>query len=439
MSLPTRVQLWGRTIGAVVRPEGERFAHFEYDPDFAGSGIEVAPLTMPLSRRIWRFPRLDPRTFHGLPGLLADSLPDRFGHALIDAWLATRGRTPESFDAIARLGYIGQRGMGALCFEPATGPDPFSDRVLEVAALVGLANRVLSARRDLNVAMPPDDPGAGLQEILRVGTSAGGARAKALVAWNPDTGEARSGQVETGSGFGYWLLKFDGIHDNRDRELADPQGFGVVEYVYHLMARAAGIEMTDCRLLDEGGRRHFITRRFDRTPSGGRLHMQSLGALAHLDYNQPGAHGYEQALLALRRLHLPMDDIEALYRRMVFNVVARNQDDHVKNIALLMDRQGRWSLAPAFDLTWAWNPDGAWTARHQMSVNGKGDGFTVDDLRAVADVAAMKRGRAEAILAEVVDAVRQWPALAEEHGVAGGWVAAVAGSHRLHWPGCGGL
>jgi len=433
VSLPTRVLLWGRTIGAVVRPEGERYAHFEYDEAFIGSGVEVAPLTMPLSRRIWRLPELPLGTFHGLPGLLADSLPDRFGHALIDAWLATRGRTPESFDAIDRLGYIGQRGMGALCFEPATGPEPAPGEALAVAELVGLANRVLDARRDLQMSMPADDPGAGLQQILRVGTSAGGARAKALIAWNPDTGEVRSGQVPAGSGFGDWLLKFDGVANNRDRELADPQGFGVLEYVYHLMARAAGVEMTECRLLEEGGRRHFVTRRFDRTAGGGRLHMQSLGALAHLDYNRPGAHGYEQALLAMRRLHLPMDDIEALYRRMVFNVVARNQDDHVKNIALLMDRQGRWSLAPAFDLTWAWNPDGAWTARHQMSVNGKRDGFTRDDLRAVADAAAMKRGRAETILAEVVAAVQKWPALAEEHGVDGAWIATVAASHRLDW------
>jgi len=432
MSSLAAVHLWGRRIGAVLLEDGGETAVFEYEPAFLRSGIEVAPLTMPLRPgERYAFPSLPRETFRGLPGLLADSLPDRYGEALIDAWLATQGRTPGSFDAIERLCYVGARGMGALEFVPSTGPSPSAGEALEVGALVELASEILSRRADVRASFDGPGRGAALQALLSVGTSAGGARAKAVVAWNPVTNEVRSGQVEAGPGFEQWLLKFDGVSGNRDKELEDPLGFGGVEYAYSLMAREAGIVMTPCRLLEEGGRRHFMTRRFDREDDGGKLHMLTLGALAHFDYNQAGAYGYEQAFLVMRQLGLPMDAVEQQFRRMVFNVVARNQDDHVKNIAFLMSRDGRWRLAPAYDVTHAFQPDGLWTGQHQMTINGKRDGFAPADLRAVAEVAAMQRGRAEAIFGEARAAVSQWNSIAERVGLDPEQTALIAATHRL--------
>lgn len=417
MATVAGVKLWGRTIGAVSLEDGARFAAFQYEPAFVSSGIELSPLVMPLSSRVYQFPSLPEVSFHGLPGLLADSLPDRFGHALIDAWLATEGRKPESFNAVERLCYIGVRGMGALEYAPAVGPPLRASTKVSVDALVALASEVLTHRSSLEVSFAPGRRHEGLTEILRVGTSAGGARAKAVIAWNPDTNEVRSGQVKAPAGFGYWLIKFDGVSANKDKELEDPKGYTVIEYAYALMARDAGIGMSDCRLLEEGGRRHFMTRRFDRDSDGGKLHMQSLAALAHFDFNSAGAHGYEQAFDVMKRLGLPMRSLEQQFRRMLFNVVARNQDDHVKNVAFLMDRSGVWSLSPAFDVTYAYNPAGLWTARHQMTINGKADNFGLADFRACAQVAGLKRGRDGEILREVVAAVEKWPRYAREAGV----------------------
>jgi serine/threonine-protein kinase HipA len=297
---------------------------------------------------------------------------------------------------------------------------------IEIDALVALAGDVLSRRQTLRASFRDADTADALRDLLVVGTSAGGARAKAVIAWNPATNEVRSGQIAAGEGFEYWLLKFDGVSGNRDRELDDPRGFGAVEYAYHLMAREAGITMPDCRLLEENHRRHFMTRRFDRLSNGEKLHMQSLGALAHFDFNQAGAHSYEQALLVIRRLGLPIEAVEEQFRRMAFNIIARNQDDHVKNIAFLMNKEGEWSLAPAFDLTYSFNPSGTWTASHQMTMNGKRDAFTMDDFAACAKSALMKRGRAAAIVGEVHAAVEKWPRFAEQARVP----AKVAGQIR---------
>ena len=415
------VQLWGRTIGAVSLEDGGSSAAFQYDPAFAQSGIEISPVTMPLSDHVYIFPELPQRTFHGLPGLLADSLPDRFGNTLIDAWLATQGRASESFNAVERLCYTGTRGMGALEFAPAIGPKPQRAKKIEIDALVKLASEVLTHRRSLKATFANEKRKNALSDILRVGTSAGGARAKAIIAWNRETNEVRSGQVEAGKGFDYWLLKFDGVTGNKDKELEDPKGYGAIEYAYFLMAKAAGVEMSECRLLEEGGRRHFMTRRFDRLAGGEKLHMQSLCALAHFDFNQAGAYSYEQALLTIRQLSLPMAAVEEQFRRMAFNVIARNQDDHVKNIAFLMDKAGHWSLTPAFDVTYSYNPSGDWTATHQMTMNGKRDGFTLADFRACAKSAMMKRGRAEAIIEEVRAAVSKWPDYAEQAQVTNDW------------------
>jgi serine/threonine-protein kinase HipA len=432
MATVAEVRLWGKTIGALSLEDGARIAAFQYDPAFALSAMPLAPLVMPLSSQIYQFPALPYQSFHGLPGLCADSLPDRFGSALIDAWLATQGRRPETFNALERLCYIGVRGMGALEFAPALGPPLRRSATVAVDALVDLASQVLTHRDSLQGSFSPRHRHAGLEELLRVGTSAGGARAKAVIAWNPQTNEVRSGQVTAPQGFGYWLLKFDGVSANQDKELEDPQGYTVIEYAYALMARAAGIDMSECQLLEEGGRRHFMTRRFDRQVDGTKLHMQSLAALAHFDFNSAGVHSYEQAFGVMKRLALPMRSIEQQFRRMLFNVVARNQDDHVKNIAFLMDKSGAWSLSPAFDVTYAYNPTGLWTARHQMTINGKADGFTRADFRACARLAGLKRGRDEEILAEVGSAVGSWPRYAAEAGVTARQRDDISRALRLH-------
>ena len=423
--------MWGRRIGAVALADGQRVAEFEYTPEFAASGIEVAPIEMPLAgERRFSFPALSEASFRGLPGMLADSLPDRFGNALIDAWLAREGREPGSFNAVERLCYTGSRGMGALEYRPATGPGPAESHPVEVNALADLAAEILARRTDLKTSLGEGGRDQALGEILRVGTSAGGARAKALLAFNPGTDEVRSGQLDVPEGFQHWILKFDGVED-RSREIGEPRGYGVIEWVYSRLAEAAGIEMNECRLLEDGDRRHFMTLRFDRTEEGKRLHMQSLAALAHLDFNLPGANSYEQAFQTIRRLGLGREAVDQQFRRMVFNVIARNQDDHVKNIAFLMDRGGNWSLSPAFDLTWAYNPTGQWTSAHQMSINGKRDDFSIDDFREIGRLASMKRGSVEKILAEVSESVSNWPKLAADAGVEGDVIRRIADTHRL--------
>ena len=428
------VNLWGSRVGAVSLDAGRDAAVFQYTGEFAQSGIEVSPLTMPLRGEPYSFPALNPVTFHGLPGLLADSLPDRYGNALIDTWLARQGRTAESFDAVERLCYIGRRGMGAVEFEPGLGPQQTTSKDISVDALVELASEILTEREALAVSFGDDDREESMKDILLVGTSAGGARAKAVIAWNPVTNAVRSGQIDAGPGFQYWLLKFDGVRGNKDKELEDPQGYGAIEYAYYLMAQKAGITMTECRLLEEHGRRHFMTRRFDRTASGEKLHMQSLGALAHFDFNLAGGYAYEQALQTIRTLELGMETVEQQFRRMAFNVVARNQDDHVKNIAFLMDRAGRWQLAPAFDVTYAYQPSGSWTNQHQMTLNGKRDNFTLPDFEACAKTAVMKRGRAETILDEIRDVVRDWPSFAAQAKVNEQDVIRIQRTHRLAFP-----
>lgn len=428
------VHLWGRQIGAVSLAAASQTAAFEYDPAFVRSNIQVSPFMMPLQEMVYSFPALSPLSFHGLPGLLADSLPDKFGNALIDVWLAGQGRKPQDFDAVERLLYTGSRGMGALEFMPARGPRARTSHAIDIDALVALASDVLSHRQDLQASFADSHKRDALKEILRVGTSAGGARAKAIIAWNPKTNDVRSGQVPAGPDYSYWILKFDGVTGNRGRELNDPEGYGVIEYAYYKLAKSAGIAMTECRLLEENNRRHFMTRRFDRLDGGAKLHMQSLAALAHYDFNAAGAHSYEQAFQVIRRLGLSMDAIEEQFRRMAFNIVARNQDDHVKNIAFLMDKSGTWNLSPAYDVIYSHNPSGAWTAQHQMSMNGKRDAFTLDDFIATARVAGMKRGRDKVILQEVQDAVSTWEKLASDVGIGKNQSSRIARSFRLNIP-----
>lgn len=420
------VKLWGERVGAVSwHPDG--YGVFEYAPEFVQRGLDLSPIHMSIysGNRLFSFPNLNRETYKGLPGLLADSLPDKFGNAIIDAWLARQGRTPGDFSPIERLCYTGNRGMGALEFHPAVDGRFQESAPVEIAELVQLAQAVTHRQQSLVSNFGGDDDNAeALGDILRVGTSAGGARAKAVIAMNAE-GDVRSGQVPAPQGYDYWLLKFDGVDDI---ELGKSQGFGRIEYAYYLMALAAGIEMMESRLLEENGRAHFMTRRFDRTAGGDKLHMLSLCGLAHLDFNQAGAHAYEQIFAAMRELRLPKSEAKQQYRRLVFNVLARNQDDHTKNVAFLMDRDGEWSLSPAFDLTYAHNPGGQWTNRHQMSINGKRDHFTLEDLVAVGESISIKKPRE--IVAEVAAAVARWPEFAERAGVKAEFIAEISENHR---------
>lgn len=413
MATRADVRLWGRRIGAVLWDERRSIGTFEYDPSFLSSGIEIAPLTVPLRAGPFDFPSLPSGTFHGLPGLLADSLPDRFGNALINRWLAEQGRPADSMDPVERLLYTGRRGMGALEFEPATGVRREDGTPVDIEPLVELANRVLNDRKDLSGVMTGKNQEEALAEILRVGTSAGGARAKAVLAWNEETGEFHSGQLKAGPGYTQWLFKFDGVAKSGDHGLADPQGFGRLEFACYRLATEAGIQMMRCRLHHEGGRAHFMTQRFDRVGAADegqseKLHMLSLGALRHFDFNMPRAYSYEQALETIRRLGLGRETLEEMVRRAFVNVVIRNQDDHVKNIAFLMDKAGKWRLAPAYDVVYAHNPSGSWTNAHQMTINGKSDRFALEDLRHLGTMADLKPRKTDEILREVEDAATRW-------------------------------
>jgi serine/threonine-protein kinase HipA len=409
------VILWGKTIGAVSWDAERDLASFEYAPDFQSAGVEVAPLTMPVRPGIFSYPALSRETFKGLPGLLADSLPDKFGNRVIDAWLARQGRRRDSMNPVERLCYTGTRGMGALEFQPEESFRKAAGQSIKIENLVALSQVVLQDREHLEGRLQGDDHDEeALRDILRVGTSAGGARAKAVLAWNPKTGEFRSGQVKTAEGFEHWLMKFDGVSENKDKELADPLGFGRLEYACYLMARDAGITMAECRLHEEGGRAHFMTKRFDRDDKGQKLHMQSLTAMRHFDFNMPRAYSYEQAIETCRLLGVPRADLDQQVRRAMFNIIIRNQDDHTKNIAYLMDRNGKWRLSPAFDVAYAYNPDGSWTSQHQMSTNGKSDGFTKDDLIEFARFADIKKQAVLKNLSDIVSIVSRWEDYAAE-------------------------
>ncbi len=430
MNNDARVLLWGSVIGAVTWLEDREIGVFQYTPDFLLSGIQLAPLMMPLSEFPYEFPALARNTFKGLPGMIADSLPDKFGNAVIDAWLALQGRTAESFHQVERLCYVGSRGMGALEYQPALSGLPASKREVEVAGLVDLANRILDQRAGLSGVFSGDDDREAINDILRVGTSAGGARPKGILAWNKETNQFRSGQVEAGKGYEYWIMKFDGITGGSDAEISSPKGYGKIEYAYHLMAVETGIRMMTCRLHHEGGRSHFMTKRFDRDDKGRKLHMQSLGAIAHFDYRQPASYSYEQAVQIIRRMGLPRREMKQMVLRAIFNVVARNCDDHVKNTAFLMNRRGEWRLSPAFDITYAWNPGGEWTSRHQMSVNGKRDGFVREDLLALARAADIKKSQADRMIQQVIEVVCRWPEFSEEAGVDPEHVKKIGAVHR---------
>jgi serine/threonine-protein kinase HipA len=404
------IYLWGQHAGTVAWDENYQAASFEFTPAFASGQLDISPLMMPVrQRQIYQFPSLNKDTFIGLPGLLADALPDAFGKALLDKWLTSVGRT--FANPVERLCYQGKRSMGALEFVPAQDNYLEQGTKLEIDSLVEVAREVLDEKNKLDVNVNEDTKEA-IANIIRVGTSAGGQRAKAVIAYNENTGEVRSGQIDVPDGFSHWLLKLDGV---TNAELGDPKHYGQIEYVYYLMARAAGINMTECRLLEENGRAHFMTRRFDRLSGNEKVHMQTLCGMAHYDYKMLHAYSYEQAFQVMRRLRLPYSQAEEMFRRMVFNVIARNQDDHTKNISFLMDKSSRWSLSPAYDMSWSYNPKGAWTSKHQMSINGKWDDITRADLLTLAKNVNIKQ--ADAIIEQVKDGVSRWRIFATQYGI----------------------
>lgn len=405
------VYLWGTRIGAAVQDGIGDMPKFNYDKDFIGSGIELSPVVMPLSERIYSFPALSKQTFHGLPGLLADSLPDKFGTKLIERYLAERGRNLKSLTAVERLLYTGKRGMGALEFFPQKNYNVAEDAPVDINALVELASMILTDRENIHISAGED----AMEQIINIGTSAGGARAKAVIAWNRQTDDIRSGQIDAGEGYEYWLIKFDGVKNNKDKgDQEDGQAYTRIEYAYYLMAKEAGIMMSDCQLYQESGRYHFMTKRFDRDESGKKIHMQTLGALAHYDYNMPGAHSYEQAAHIIEQLGIGQKAVEQFFRRMVFNIVMRNQDDHVKNISFLMSRTGEWSLAPAYDITYASDETNYWLARHQMSMNGKTEQFETEDFYECGRAMNLSKAKVRKILDEVRAAALLWEQCAQK-------------------------
>lgn len=412
------VNIWGHRAGIVMWNENTQAAIFEYDPAFERLGLDLSPILMPLSPHgPYQFTSLSKETYMGLPGLLADALPDAYGKALLDRWLATTGRT--FANPVERLCYQGKRSMGALEFEPAQDTFLEKDTKIELDSLVEVAREALNQKAELNTNLNQDRKEA-LAGIIKVGTSAGGQRAKAVIAFNESTQEVRSGQIDAPEGYEHWLLKLDGV---TNQELGDPKFYGLIEYAYHLMAKDAGIEMMPCRILSENGRSHFMTKRFDRIGSKEKLHMQTLCGIAHFDYKMLRAYSYEQVFQVMRQLRLPYSQAEEMFRRMVFNVVARNQDDHTKNISFLMDKGGRWRLSPAYDISWSYNPDGKWTSQHQMSINNKWTDITRDDLLAVASAMNIKKPRE--IIEKAIDVVSHWPDYATPLGIPKGTVRAI--------------
>ncbi len=426
------VKLWGETVGAVTWMSDRGYAAFEYAPTFLTKSLDISPIHLGLTKarsgHIFTFPNIDRETFKGLPGLLASSLPDNFGNSVIDAWLTREGRDPRSFNPVERLCYIGARGMGALEYSPVNAPDSLKDSVsVEVAKLIELARDVLAARKNLDVRVGGDDhqKAAAMLDILRVGISAGGAVPKAVIAINGDN-HVLSGQAEVPEDYVHWLIKFDGISDDIQNTFGKTKDDCKIEYAYSLMATEAGINISECRLLEENGRNHFMTRRFDRNINE-KTHVLSLAAIGHFGWNPVGTVGYESAFQVMRMLKLPYQEQEQQFRRMVFNAISRNVDDHVKNISYTMDKSGQWRLSPAYDLTFSVNPLDALGEMHKMTINGRQDAFTFDDFIAVAYNMEIKK--AEEIVDEILKVVTRWPEFAKKANISPAAISYVGNLH----------
>lgn len=428
METAINIKLWGKDVAAVSWDSERDYAVMEFYDTFVRNSLDIAPLTMPLNdilrgNRIFAFPANKGKTFKGLPGLLADSLPDDYGNNVIDEYFTARQMNVQ-VTPLDRLCYIGKRGMGALEFEPSNEDKSLNESSkIEIAELTALAAEVLDRREKFQANLR--EKNKTVLDILRVGTSAGGAKPKAIIAYNKTTGEVRSGQVAAPEGFTYWLLKFDGLETGKIKE--NPLGIGRIEYAYYRMAIDCGITMNECRLLTEGDRAHFMTKRFDRTENGEKLHTQTLCGIAH--YDRDDRFSYEQVFQTMRRLHLPYLEMEQMYRRMVFNVVARNHDDHTKNHSFIMDKEGKWRLAPAYDLCYSYSPSGQWTNRHQLSLNGKRDDFMFSDLTEMAVKMDIKKGKE--IVNEIIDTVSQWKKYAAEAKVNENFILQIEKTLRI--------
>lgn len=412
--LIVEVRVWGRAVGVLAWDESSDCAVFEYDPGFVSSGLELAPLVMPLRRnRPYSFAENRGNCFRGLPGLVADSLPDDFGTQIIKEWFVAQGYALSEVTPFECLCYMGKRSMGALEFEPSKrNAELDSSSRVYVDDLVRMAGEILAKRADFKTMLEQEDK--SFYDILRVGSSAGGAKPKAIIAYDEKTKEVRSGQVRAPEGFGYWILKFDGVKYREHDSVTDiPKGIGAVEYAYYQMAIRAGIRMSESRLMEDGDNRHFMTRRFDRTEAGEKIHMQTLSALAHFDRDK--RHSYEEVFLVMQKLGLDNESLREMYRRAVFNIMARNNDDHAKNTSFLMNPGGKWTLAPAYDLCYAHNPDSRWISRHQMSLGGKCEGHSIDDLKNLAEFAGVRHY--SEIIEQVREAVSCWLDIAAECGV----------------------
>lgn len=413
MNDTAEVYLWGTRIGIIHQDIAKSYASFEYDKGFLKSGIEVSPLRMPLAENIYEFPALAGEPFYGMPGLVADSLPDKFGNAVIEQWLMSLGKSLSEFTAIDRLCYTGKRGMGALEYVPASTDIKEIDDNINVKEMVKFASDILANRQEISLKSADNLTYA---QLVQVGSSAGGARAKAVIAWNEKTGEVRSGQTQLGHGYDYWLMKFDNVSKNGDHGLEDKPEYTLIEYAYYLMAQKAGIIMNECRIYESEGDHHFMTKRFDRV-DGKKLHMQSLSALTHISYQEPGVCGYELAAAYMKELGISYKEVEQFYRRMIFNCLAVNQDDHVKNVSFIMDKKGKWSLSPAYDITFSYNPTNKWLRAHQMTVNRKMMGIGLSDLLEAGNKMGIKERRCKDIISEISMAVEDFSAIAEQVGI----------------------
>ena len=408
------VNIWGKMVGAIAWDENMQLGSFEYDSAFKATGLNLAPLKIPMDsgRQIFSFPELrNNTTFNGLPGLLTDSLPDNYGNQLIDAWLAGQGRPINSMNPVEKLCFIGTRGMGALEFEPSRFKKATNTVGVDVNDLVELSKKILNKRNGFNTNLNNDEKDA-MMDILRVGTSAGGMRPKAIIAFNEKTGEVRSGQTRAPKGYEHWLIKLDGVVD---AQLGDPMGYGRIEMAYHLMATDCEIEMMECRLLNENERAHFMTKRFDREGSEIKHHIQTYCAMQHFDYNAVRSYSYEQLFQTMRSLRLPYPQAEQMFRRMVFNVLASNCDDHTKNIAFRLREGEVWELAPAYDISWSFDPASEWVSQHALSVNGKRKNILKNDMLTVAKSINVKK--ANQIIDQISGIVKRWPTYAEQTGV----------------------
>ena len=410
MNTTAEVYLWGTRVGIIHQDLEKTYASFEYDSDFLKSGIEISPIMMPLSNIVYEFPSLSGEPFFGMPGLVVDSLPDTFGNNVIEQWLASQGKSIRDFTAIDRLCYTGKRGLGALEYVPASSELSDINENINVSEMVKFASNVLNKRESITLNA---QEALTYSQLVQVGSSAGGARAKALIAWNAKTNEIKSGQLNLDKDYDYWLMKFDNVLKNGDHGLEDVPEYTLIEYAYYKMALDAGIQMNECRIYSNNGENHFMTKRFDRV-DGKKIHMQSLGAMAHISYKEPRICSYEMAAGYMRDMKLPMIDIEQFYSRMVFNCVAVNQDDHVKNISFLMDRSGKWRLSPAYDVTYSYDITNKWLSAHQMTVNGKKREIHLSDLLEVGKKMGIKRKKCMDIISKVSLVVSNFEKYADE-------------------------